>query len=170
MLYGTSVLWKVDAKVWAPSQICCFSITPQDHSTSDPTKPWFRFRFRRNPKVSVSVETQFPPKPKPNPKFLWFSAIFQTCRNQFEPLYIENCLKLLKIAYGLVENVLYCNIRCNYKVYRDWWNFIQKIVPIFLVKSFGFGFGFGFTETFGFWFRFRRNRKSGFVGSLTVWP
>ena len=27
MLYGTSVLWKVDAKIWAPSQICCFSFT-----------------------------------------------------------------------------------------------------------------------------------------------
>ena len=115
------------------------------------------FSFSRNP---ISTET------KTETQVFMIFCYFQTCRNQFQPIYIKNCLKLLKIAYGLVENVLYCNFRCNYKVYRDWWNFIQKIVPIFIVKSFGFGFGFGFTETFGFRFRFRRNRKSGFVGSL----
>ena len=36
-------------------------------STSERTKPWFRFGFCRNPKVSVSTETHCQQKPKPKP-------------------------------------------------------------------------------------------------------
>ena len=144
-----------------PSEKCKEDYTnPAGHKTislsniqiSDPTKPQFRFRFRRNPKVSVSIETQFQPKPKPKPKFLRFFAFFHNFTNQFEPLYIENCLKLLMVQK-----------KCFVLQFQMPFQSIQRLMEFYSESCTYF-----YSKEFRFWFRFWFHRY--FWVSVSVSP